>query len=413
MGEGWSFNLITPNDNAAIITPITSVTVPQDNSGSWNKTFGVQEEAIGFSVQQTQDSGYIILGSVGNQSVNKPWLIKTDADGNKLWDKILSESSNSLWGPRSIQQTSDVGYILAGDIDPERTFQRDGQLIKTDSNGNILWEKNYDGSWRDNSSFWGDGATFESVQQTNDLGYIVLGSQDITYIVSLIKNRSISYGGGCDIWLKKTDEDGNTLWDRTFGGSDANFNFGQSVSQTSDGGYIITGTKGEDFENDLWLIKTDAYGNDQWNKTFISGVGNSVQQTKDGGYIIAGYQSGNMRDVWLIKTDVNGNMLWNKTFGIIDNGLSISEEGYSVQQTSDGGYIILGKSDANRGDIWLIKTDSNGNKQWDRTIGGSDFDRGYSVQQTKDGGYVIAGETQIAGDRNSVVWLIKTDANGN
>ena len=171
---------------------------------------------------------------------------------------------------------------------------------------------------------------------------------------------------------------------------------GHSVQQTTDDGYVITTAHGS-------LIKTDSNGNVEWTKTFggSCNCGNSVQQTSDGGYVIGGGGS----DVCLIKTDSNGNEEWNKTFGGSDK-----DEGYSVQQTTDGGYVIAGYTssygDGYDADIWLIKTDSHGNEEWNKTFGGSNMDFGSSVQQTTDGGYIIAGYTMSYGSGLNV-WLIK------
>jgi len=200
---------------------------------------------------------------------------------------------------------------------------------------------------------------------------------------------------------------------------------GNSVQQTKDGGYIIAGyTKSYGSGSmDVWLIKTDTNGNKMWDKTFGGGGGDfgySVQQTKDGGYIIAGetlsYGSGK-GDVWLIKTDEEGNMLWDNVFG--GEGI-IGRDNYA-QQTEDGGYIIVGGiytlnydiQAYSVPDVWLIKTDAESNKLWDKTFGGEGSDCGYSVQQTKDDGYIIAGYTESYGLGGEDVWLIKTDAEGN
>ena len=191
----------------------------------------------------------------------------------------------------------------------------------------------------------------------------------------------------------------DTIWTNTFGGS--NDDKGFSVQQTTDGGYIITGST-KSFGNgyaDVWLIKTDSNGDSLWTKTFggiYEEYGNSVQQTTDSGYIITGRtdSDGNSgQNGWLIKTDANGNEEWTQILGGSNDDI-----GNYVQQTTDGGYIITGETDSygNGGmDVWLLKTDSNGNGEWNRTFGGNSNDIGYSVQQTTDGGWYRVGCKRI------------------
>jgi hypothetical protein len=330
----------------------------------WFKTFGGSGNDEGWSVQQTSDGGFILVGwtwSFGAGGFDV-WLIKTDADGNKLWDRTFG-GRGSDYG-YSVQQTRDGGFIIVGDTASFGAGWADVWLIKTDANGNKQWDRTFGGSGLDSGS---------SVQQTSDGGFILVGD-------------TASFGaGGFDVWLIKTDADGNKLWDRTFGGGGSDW--GSSVQQTSDGGFILVGYTTSFGAGDVWLIKTDADGNKLWDRTFGGGGsdwGSSVQQTSDGGFILVGYTASfgaGGFDVWLIKTDADGNKLWDRTFG--GGG---SDWGSSVQQTSDGGFILVGWTwsfGAGGPDVWLIKTDADGNKLWDRTFGGSMVDRGFSVQQTQ------------------------------
>ena len=224
-------------------------------------------------------------------------------------------------------------------------------------------------------------------------------------IVLLVSLISMSCGGG--------PTPPATAWTKTFGGSGNDH--GHSVQQTSDGGYVIAGSTDSYGAGsaDVWLIETDSSGSMAWNKTF-GGSGNdyghSVRETPDGGYIIAGYTGsyGSGGDVWLIKADSSGSLTWDKTFGG-----SGDDYGHSVQETSDGGYVTAGATGsygAGNDDVWLIKTDSSGNAVWDKTIGGSNSDYGWLVQQTSDGGYIIAGYTGSYGAGGYDIWLIKVAA---
>jgi len=346
----------------------------------WEKTFGGAGTGTdcAFSVQQTTDGGYIAAGVTWSFATGEydVYLIKTDSNGDLVWQKIFGGRDHDY--AESVQQTSDGGYIVAGYTysfgDEEKG---DVYLIKTDSNGDLLWQKTFGGT---------DADRAYSVQQTTDGGYIVAG-------------ETWSFGAGS--YLIKTDSNGNLMWQKTLGG------MAYSVQQTSDGGYIVAG----DAENDVSLIKTDSNGDLLWQKTF-GGTryeqALSVQQTSDEGYVVAGetesFGAGSF-DAYLIKTDSNGNLMWQKTFG----GTKY-DRASSVQQTTDEGYILAGRTEsfgAGVSDAYLIKTDSNGNLMWQKTLGGTKNDSAYSVQQTSDDGYIVAGWTSSFGSGNTDVYLVK------
>jgi predicted secreted protein len=320
------------------------------------------------------------------------------AQPDTLWLKTFGGCNNDYG--MAVLQTSDGGYIITGSTNSFGAGGSDYWLIKTDAAGDTLWTK----------TFGKDGDDYgKAARQTSDGGYIITGTTN-------------SFGAGsADCRLIKTDASGNIIWTKTFGGNSNDE--GNSVRQTSDDGYIITGyTKSYGAGGaDYWLIKTDTSGDTLWTKTFGEGsddYSRAVLQTSDGGYIIAGYTNSfgaDFYDTWLIKTDAAGDTLWTKIFG--GNGSSY-EECYSVQQTTDGGYIIAGKTwslsnGASNADVSLIKTDSSGNIIWAKTFGGNLFEKGSCVQQTSDGGYIVTGYTESYGAGIQDVWLIKTDASGN
>jgi predicted secreted protein len=292
----------------------------------------------------------------------------------------------------SVVATGDGGYALAGYTNSFGAGSNDFWLVKTDSAGNMLWNKTYGGT--------GDDEAY-SLVQTGDGGYALAGYTN-------------SFGaGGYDFWLVKTDATGNMQWNKTYGGTGDDE--GGFLVQTADGGYALTGltTSFGAGIADFWLVKTNASGNMQWNKTY-GGTGaddpSMLVQTGDGGYALIGitnsFGAGGW-DFWLVKTNATGNMQWNKTYGGTGD-----EVANCLVQTADGGYALTGLTTsfgAGIADFWLVKTDASGNMQWNKTYGGTGDDEAYSLIQTRDGGYALAGYTNSFGAGGYDFWLVKTD----
>lgn len=305
------------------------------------------------------------------------------------WNRLYTthEFYESTW----VEHTNEGGYIILG------RASRNIWMIKTDGIGHEQWSRTIQGD---------EPIIGQVISQTTDGGYIIIGG---TATIHGQYNNSL---------LIKTDIEGNELWSKIFGGSQRDLFL--SGQQTNDSGYILAGdTRSFGSKNDsqIWLLKTDESGTEQWNTTYGNGSGNSIQQTTDSGYIIVGTAPGNktFSDIFLLKTDFYGKTQWKKTYGGSNWDL-----GHSVQQTSDGGYIIFGISYRDIADghavSLLIKTDSQGNEVWNKTFrkGENDDIQGYCVRQTNDDGYILTGTQasfSIPGWYN--LWLLRTDTNGN
>lgn len=385
----------------ALVALIFLVTIASEASASqpWSQVFGGAKDISLNSVVPTTDGGYAATGYAtlnDSNSTTKVWLVKTDVNGNMLWNKTFGGSKND--NGYSLVQTPDGGYAIAGYTMSYGNGSMNVYLLKTDSRGNLLWNRTFGGKIQ-------DGAF--SLAKTSDNGLIITG---FTY----------SFGhGGWDVYLIKTDANGNEQWNRTFGGLDKDA--GHYVEQTADGGYIITGytksygNKGGDFfaggGEDLWLIKTDANGNEQWNRTYGGkdyDDGFAVHQLSDGGYIVAGttksvdkngtwvsaYNKNDTARVYLIRTDSSGKEMWNYTYGGVSDAAA-----FSMLARPDG-YIIAGTTFTLKGDadIFALKTDLNGTVKWLNEYGGAGNDYAFSIIPAIDNGYVLAGYTGSYGN---------------
>lgn len=323
----------------------------------------------------------------------------------KYENKYYSEKSVSFNIGRAFGTVNrDIGYSL--DIVSDGGYIIAGEICSSNTSYKDIYliktDSNGYTNWTRIIDTGNDHESASSIQQTSDGGYIFVGTRG-NFITS-----------SQDIQLIKTDANGNTNWRKIYGGGQNDSSY--SCQQTSDNGYIIAGdTESFSIDYDAYLIKTDTSGNVTWSNTYGGGNNDgvdSVQQTTDGGYILAGgtrsFGAGE-RDVYLIKTDSSGNTNWTKVIGGSKNDYA-----NSIKQTTDGGYICVGSTSSfsgnGTGDIYLIKTDANGNTNWTKCYNIIDHDYGNDVQQTSDGGFIITGSCNKAG---GTMILLKTDSNGN
>jgi hypothetical protein len=352
----------------------------------WNLTFGGRYADGAWCLQETKDGGNILVGNSASRGEGSDLLlIRTDKLGKCIWSRIWGGSGEDVG--YFVQETRDGGFIVTGSTKSFTMGEELLWLVKTDGNGSLSWDKTFGGF----VSSFGDGGW--SVNETDDGGYITAG-----YTQSLGSGRK-------DLWLLKTDAIGSKIWDKTFGGREDDV--GMSVLQSRDGGYIVAGRtasfgKGGD---DIWLLKTDSQGEELWNRTFGGKQDDAsfqVVELKDGYAVVGRTESGSDKNrIILIKVDPNGQKLWEKTY----RGSSAS----SLQSTWDGGYIIAGRIDNKKTgrDALIIKTDSTGSQEWSMTLGGSFDDIGTYVIQSRNGSYTMAGITSSYGQGREDVWLVK------
>jgi|GEM_PF-414765 len=371
-----------------LASSVAVIAQPQAPDVLWTRTFDGGTVDMGYSVIQTFDGGFAIGGTTRPSTVyNDFWLIKTNSLGIEEFNH--SYGGNNEQECHCLIQDSDSGFVMLGKTNSLGAGSDDIWLVKTNSNGDEIWNRTFGGV---------NGEDGQFVQKTNDNGFIITGNTD-------------SYGnGGGDVYLIKTDSNGNLQWTRTFGGN--LLDCGYCVRSTLDGGYIIVGCIGTtNFGPQVYLIKTDSNGILTWERQFggvISDFGYSVQQTADGGYIVCGksnsFGSGDS-DIYLIRTDESGDTLWTQTYG----GTAV-DCGESVIENSQGYFILTGWLGQNSNDLIAMKVDANGDSIWTIISGEVYPDEGREIALTDDGGYIIAGNTQSFGVSSKDAFLIRLDS---
>ncbi|QMU29524.1 T9SS type A sorting domain-containing protein [Adhaeribacter radiodurans] len=412
---------------------------------AWDMRFGGSGTDNLTDVIKTSDGGYLAGGysdskvsgdkSQNSKGKNDYWIVKTDKNGKKLWDKSFGGSDQDYLN--RVIQTQDGGYLLAGsslsgksgDKSQPSQGDRDFWIVKTDALGNKQWDKTYGGS---------DFDQFVKIIQLST-GEFVLGGTTKSPVNGDVSQNS---PGLKDYWLVKISSTGTKIWDKRYGGN-GDDQLG-SFTETKEGGFLLAGSsysgaKGDKSQTsngltDYWVVKLDKEGNKIWDKTFGSrrdDVPASVARSGSDFYIAGtnttyynpeqspeGFSD---KDYWLVKIDTNGNLLWEKTFGgkqtdvlqastslpdggIVLGGSSYSEVSGSKSQPSQGSY-----------DYWIVRVDANGNKVYDKTVGGSERDELRTIFSTSDGGLMLAGwsASQVSGDvtqpnqGSSDYWLVK------
>ncbi len=355
----------------------------------WTRTFGGENSDACESIKPTEDGGYILSGSTFSfgAGARDLWLIKTDENGIEEWNQTYGGDGSETG--YDVIQSDDEGYLITGYTNSFGNGEGDLWLLKTDSNGEEIWNNTYGGS---------DWEIGNKIQGLEDNSVIIVGF-----------TASIG-AGGRDAWMLKIDSNGDEVWNQTYGGIGDDYAY--DIQKTLDGGFILAGFSNSFGQGgtDIYMIKTDSEGNEEWSQTFGGSEDDyclTLNRTNDEGYLLTGYTfsfGAGERDLWLIKTDENGTEEWNQTYGSIND-----EWGIDSKITDDGGYIVCGyrhSADTQR-DLWVFKTDANGQEEWDISYGGQLWEDAREIHQTDDGGYIMAGRTGTFGSGSDDFWLVR------
>jgi len=368
-------------------------------NAQWAITYGRSETDEAHSIQQTSDGGYIVAGDTWSFSIGEGdiWILKLSSTGAIEWQRSYGGGDYDY--ARCIKQTSDGGYIVGGSTFSFGAGEKEFWILKLNSAGDIEWQHRYGGDRWDHVS---------SILQTNDGGYVFSGCTG-------------SFGAGSvDIWILKLSSAGDIEWQETYGGRYDDKS--RSIQQTIDGGYIVAGwtnSFSDGCDDDIWILKLSSEGDIEWQKSYGESrddEAQSIQQTIDGGYIVAGwtnsFSDGYDDDIWVLKLSSEGDIEWHKIYGGND-----VDRALAIQQTDDKGYIVAGWTNSfgvvDDDDIWVLKLSLEGDIEWQKAYGGNySQDYALAIQQADDGGYVIAGSTRSWGAGEEDVWILKLSPSG-
>jgi len=378
------------------------------NSGvEWTQTYGGDEYDVFYDVDVTDDGGYIMSGNHEENGNYLPYILKADSNGNEQWNWTLREFefNGTLydvidnWAP-AIIQSSDGKFIaciyILIDVEGEEILI--GGLVKFDTSGNVEW-----------FSYIGEEEVWWCIPVE------IIENEIEEYFV--ITGFGAYNGDPENDWsalLVKTDLSG-TIIDYEFYDYGTYQDQGYALCQTNDNGFLMTGpaynTPGD---CDYRMIKTDSNFDIETSNTFgrkstDESFNNDCFQTEDGGYIMGGqsYESGKSIDAWIVRTDSDCNMIWNRSYGE-----KYSDTCWSMEMTDDDKYVICVTINFNGGtgdkeDTHLVKLDDDGKIEWIQINGGPDREVGISIKQTSDGGFIVAGRTGTSYSKDSDARLVK------
>lgn len=355
----------------------------------WARTYGGSYVDTGVSLIESSDGGYLMAGVTQPSASERVdgWLVKVDDRGTEQWQRSYGGTGTDF--PFSVVETSDGGYLLAGQTGATGSREASGWALKVDDRGNEQWQRSYGGTAED---------SFISVTEASEGGYLLAG-------------RSGSAGsGGLDAWLVRVDDQGRTQWEQTYGGSGDDS--ATSVLATGDGDYLFGGWTTASGGGDAWLVRVDYRGNEQWRRTYGGSEedgANTLVETGDGGYLLGGwtysYGSGGS-DGWLVKVDSSGRQEWERPYGRAGG-----ENGYSAIAPVEGGYLLAGVTNSGGSqDAWLVGVDEGGTEQWQGSYGGSADAGLFSVLQPTGGSYLFSGWTTDTQSGERDAWLVKLSA---
>jgi hypothetical protein len=355
----------------------------------WTRTYGGTDLEWGSSISQTSDGGYIIAGNTESfgAGMEDYYLLKINSNGDTIWTKTYG-GTGSDYGA-AVLQASDQGFVMTGWTYSFGMGESDVWLVKTDTIGNIEWTKTYGGTEHEMA---------HSMQKTYDNCYVITGASGEWF--------------SRDVYLIKIDTLGDTLWTRRYGGT--GIDIARFVQQNSDSGYIIVGSS-ESFgagSSDLYLLRTNQLGDTLWTRTFGSAdydIGTAVMQTSEGGFLAAGFAETptGYTDIYLVKIDENGDSIWTKSYGA-----QYYDFCNAIISLNNDEFVIAGGSELSNppwGDFYLAKIDSIGNVIWENTYGGDSIDEAFAVQATFDGGYILVGYTESFGGGSYDIYVVKTE----